>query len=561
MLVLLLVGMLTLAFNIQLAKASGVATVNRGSTSNTARVRFDPSEVSVCPGHILTVAVVIENISNLYGFDLQTTWNPAWLKYVNHTVTVPVETYPEGLLHGPIAKLKNVVDENGGIPYAATPETRAWIAYTSIPPAPSFNGSGKAFTMTFGTLNQTGITTLNFTSIVAGDPSGNDIPYTYTNGVVEFLPRDVAVTNVTPEKTIVGQNCSMSINVTVENQGNCTETFNVTAYAYPVRTTDGAMAYWSFNEGYGTTAHDSSGNDNHGTINGATWTDGRLGRALDFDGTDDYVQVPDSDSLDIQNEITVAAWIKPRPLANINFFVSKYDAYSLGLWWDPLKERCGIHFMLGSRVDDSDGPLNLNEWNHVAVTVNSTHWIFYINGVQDTILSGSEVYGVSSHDLLIGASYYVTDFFNGMVDDARIYNRTLSEEEIWALATMTGPPPIQTQIVTVGSGCATTISFTWNTTGFAYGNYSISAYAPPLYGEIDTADNTLGADKEVCVSIPGDLEGDFDVDLYDAVKLLARYGAKKGQPQYDPVCDIDGDGDIDLYDAVILLTHYGQKYP
>jgi hypothetical protein len=382
------------------------------------------------------------------------------------------------------------------------------------------------------------------------------------DGVVEFLPRDVAVTNVTPQKTIVGQNCSMPINVTVENQGNCTENFNVTAYAYPVGITDGSVAYWSFNEGFGTTAHDSSGNDNHGTINGATWTDGRLGRALDFDGTDDYVQVPDSDSLDIQNEITIAAWIKPRSFTNINFFVSKYDAYSLGLDWYPHPvERSYVHFMLGSRVVESNGPVNLNEWNHVAVTVNSTHLIFYINGVQDTILSGSEVYSVSNYDLMIGASYYVTDFFNGMIDDARIYNRTLNEEEIMALTTMTGPPPIQTQIVTVESGNSTTIPFTWNTTGFVRGNYTISAYAPPLYGEIDTADNTLAADKEVCVTIPGDVEGDFDVDLYDAVKLLARYGAKQGQPQYDPVCDIDGDGDIDLYDAVALLVHYGEKDP
>jgi hypothetical protein len=63
------------------------------------------------------------------------------------------------------------------------------------------------------------------------------------------------------------------------------------------------------------------------------------------------------------------------------------------------------------------------------------------------------------------------------------------------------------------------------------------------------------------LTIPSDVDGRFDVDLYDAVGLLIHYGAKEGQLQYNPVCDIDGDGDIDLYDAVILLTHYGQKYP
>ena len=66
-------------------------------------------------------------------------------------------------------------------------------------------------------------------------------------------------------------------------------------------------------------------------------------------------------------------------------------------------------------------------------------------------------------------------------------------------------------------------------------------------------------DDCVVVTIPRDVDGDFDVDVYDAVKLLKCYGAKKGQPNYDPNLDINDNGQIFLYDAVILLTHYGQK--
>jgi hypothetical protein len=113
--------------------------------------------------------------------------------------------------------------------------------------------------------------------------------------------------------------------------------------------------------------------------------------------------------------------------------------------------------------------------------------------------------------------------------------------------------------VTLPSGYSTTITLMWNTTGVAHGNYTISAYAWPLTGESDLEDNTY-TNGWIVVTIPGDMNGDFDVDLYDAVTLLVHYGAKKGNPQYSAVCDIDGDGDIDLYDAVILLTHYGQKY-
>jgi len=131
-------------------------------------------------------------------------------------------------------------------------------------------------------------------------------------------------------------------------------------------------------------------------------------------------------------------------------------------------------------------------------------------------------------------------------------NITLIGDEI-AIGNQTVP--------SLANGASTTLTFTWNTTGFVKGNYTISAYAWPVLGETDTADNTLFAEKCVCVSIVGDLDCDRDVDLYDAVKLLVRYGAKKGSPSYDPVCDIDGDGSIDLYDAVRLLTRYGQKDP
>ena len=120
---------------------------------------------------------------------------------------------------------------------------------------------------------------------------------------------------------------------------------------------------------------------------------------------------------------------------------------------------------------------------------------------------------------------------------------------------------IASQIITLTSGNYTTITFTWNTTGFAKGNYTVWAFAEPVPGEIDIEDNVLYSDVEVCVTIPGDVDADFDVDLYDAVKLLVCYGTEEGGSDYDSFCDIDGDGDIDLYDAVTLLTHYGEKYP
>jgi hypothetical protein len=107
---------------------------------------------------------------------------------------------------------------------------------------------------------------------------------------------------------------------------------------------------------------------------------------------------------------------------------------------------------------------------------------------------------------------------------------------------------------------STTVTLTWDTSGFAKGNYTISAVADTVLGETYTEDNTC-ASGVVTVTIPGDVDGDFDVDLYDAVRLLACYGAKEGEPNFDPNCDIDNDGRVFLFDAVILLSRYGQKYP
>ena len=74
----------------------------------------------------------------------------------------------------------------------------------------------------------------------------------------------------------------------------------------------GLVAYWKFDEGSGTTVSDSSGNGNTGTlVNGPLWTAGRVGNALFFDGIDDNVTVPDSNSLDLSSSFTLSAWVNP----------------------------------------------------------------------------------------------------------------------------------------------------------------------------------------------------------------------------------------------------------
>ncbi len=201
-------------------------------TSPQTVVRFEPHHIKVQPGQNFTIAVTFENVSSLYGFDIQITWNPNHLKYLNHTATIPVETYPTGLLHEPLFGWRiDDVDENASMP-GAEPGTRYWIAASSQYPAPVFNGSGSAFLITFETLIQTGTTMLDFTQIDLSDDQATPIPYQSFSGVVEVIStHDIAVTHVALPKTIVGKGYPMTFNVTAENQGLATENFNLTTHA------------------------------------------------------------------------------------------------------------------------------------------------------------------------------------------------------------------------------------------------------------------------------------------------------------------------------------------
>ena len=104
------------------------------------------------------------------------------------------------------------------------------------------------------------------------------------------------------------------------------------------------------------------------------------------------------------------------------------------------------------------------------------------------------------------------------------------------------------------------LNFTWDTAGHAYGNYTISAYAWPVLGETNTADNDLTGGT-VYVGIPGDINGDGTVDIYDAILLSGAFGSSPGSPRWNPNADINGDSTVDIYDAIILSGHFNQHYP
>jgi hypothetical protein len=107
--------------------------------------------------------------------------------------------------------------------------------------------------------------------------------------------------------------------------------------------------------------------------------------------------------------------------------------------------------------------------------------------------------------------------------------------------------------VTLASAHVTTVAIAWNTTGFALGNYTISAYAEPLLGETDILDNNCTGDI-VTVTIPGDVTGEGSCDMQDISLMIDWFMTTP--PNWNPNCDVNGDLSIDMADISIAIDDF-----
>jgi hypothetical protein len=201
------------------------------------------------------------------------------------------------------------------------------------------------------------------------------------------------------------------------------------------------VGWWKFDDDAGTTAVDSSGYDNYGTLEGdPQWAIGHDGSALSFDGIDDYVEVPHAEILTVDNEVTVMAWIYTSRHAgpgteSFQGIISKGNpprSYSL------YTQSAGtLHFSTtsaGAYVGSSSSEqVPLNEWVHVAAMVAGGEQLYFINGEPaGTGGSGIELPGLTdTANVVIGRTNEgSTRSFLGMIDDVRVYNRALTQDEI-----------------------------------------------------------------------------------------------------------------------------------
>ncbi len=194
--------------------------------------------------------------------------------------------------------------------------------------------------------------------------------------------------------------------------------------------------YLPLDEGLGTTTKDLSGWSNHGTlVNGPTWTTGRVGNCLSFDGSDDYVDVND---FQLGGEITVEGWVYPTAHQShqrlLDFGNGEHAdnivmAASQKTTVQPL-----LDVYVGSthyRASSSD-PITLNSWHHLVGVVGGGRVKLYVDNVLKADVAGpSGLNNLIRTNNYIGRSNWSRDaFFKGLIDEIRIYNRALSATEI-----------------------------------------------------------------------------------------------------------------------------------
>ncbi|OPG11395.1 LamG domain-containing protein [Microbispora sp. GKU 823] len=225
----------------------------------------------------------------------------------------------------------------------------------------------------------------------------------------------------------------------------------------------GLVAAYGMNESTGTTVADSSGQNNTGAARDTSWATGRHGGALSFNGTSSWVTIPHAPSLRLTNALTLSAWVRPAALGTVwrsvlmkehaeaggGYGLYAATEYSAPAGWLQTAEEGGA--LTGS------SQLPLNQWSHLAFTYDGGMATVYVNGAQ---VSQAPIAGEVIDDggaLRIGGNAFWGEFFSGLIDEVRVYNRAQSAAEIQAdmnTPIPTAPTPTSAERRTASTGGA-----------------------------------------------------------------------------------------------------------
>ncbi len=337
---------------------------------------------------------------------------------------------------------------------------------------------------------------------------------------------------------------------------------------------------YSFDENLGVTANDTSGHGNTASlVNGANWAAGKYNSGINFDGSNDYVSAGSGASIDQLTQITAMAWIYPRTAGQFTSgdFFNKRGNSGSGWRFDISSNRLEIGFSVDYTSDlvalSNVSAIILNTWNHVAVawdgTPNASNVKLYVNGVEvahsrDFDATGPRV-NDSSNNLIVGNNNGTDQTFDGIIDEARVYDRALSQAEIQAdMNTQIGNPPAPPDVVGQWSPLFSTPILAVHTTllktgevliwGAASGGVDQWLWNPSsgVFTKVTSGDNLFCSGQTVlpngkAMSIGGHANyqvGIKDIDLFDPNLRTWSVAPQMTYGRWYPTGTVLGDGRI-----------------
>jgi Concanavalin A-like lectin/glucanases superfamily/Bacterial Ig-like domain/Bacterial Ig domain len=285
-----------------------------------------------------------------------------------------------------------------------------------------------------------------------------------------------------------------------------------TAACGPTPPAAGLVAAYGFEEGSGTTTIDGSGNGQTGTVAGASWTGvGRFGGGLSFDGVDDRVDLPALGTF-YDNGFTLEAWVKKQG--------TKLDAAVVGSWVGGAQNggpMLWVHHLVNrhhmtlnkagaSYLDSGRSPV-VGQWQHLAGTYDGATARFYVDGVE--VASRAYTGNVGDSNQWRIGSYSGMGFFDGSIDEVRIYNRALTGAQIQA--DMASPVPRDTTAPSAptgltASGVIGSANLSWNAASdnFSVHHYNVHrgsapGFTPSSGNRVGQASGTSHADQDLAV--------------------------------------------------------------
>lgn len=568
------------------------------------------------------IRVKIANITNLYGLDIKFRWNPNLLEYLNHTITIPVEEYPEGVLHEPVTIIKDKLNATAGT---------YWIAASSQGDTPTFNGTGTIFKMAFHVKGE-GRCILE---IYESDLADKKLPPTHLPHDVEHgyfinfepppaqisvYPENIIKPSLVPCKNftidvnlydvydLYSFEFSLKYNTTILDVVNVIVSEDFPQSDAEILETEGKIVVLGSKGAY-TGSLKLASITFHVTDKGETLLDLRNVTLIDTWSE----LIPYEEPIDgyFNNMLITKIYVDPKlifdptlcPGSEICIDIRMQNVIDLYGYQFNLTYNTDVLTCLGALIRTFNNETNfetqiLLEDSGGYIWINVTYHppaepITIANATVATICFQIQNYGSShlnlthtymhnrycepiSHEVENGTIITVIKdvaivsvepsrdaVYSGWTVNVTVIAANLGNlTESFNVTAYAGTIEIGTkEVIALDPGENSTLVFVWSTTGLQPCEYyTIIAEASEVLYEIDTENNRY-VGEAVGIRMLGDIVPDYGIiDIYDIAAVSVVYGSKEGDPNWFADADVAPlYGVIDLYDGVTVAASYGKR--